>query len=77
MNGRAFFDLVVQTRIAQKKYFKSRATADLIEARSLEAKVDAEIDRVQKILDRKQAADALRVGNTMKAAEAIVKHMKV
>lgn len=77
MNARTFFDLVVETREAQKAFFKSRSSADLIKARQLEAKVDAEIDRVQKILAGREAADALRIGNTMRAAEAIAKHMKV
>jgi hypothetical protein len=77
MKAREFYDLVVSMRKAQRVYFKTRKTNDLIESKRLEGLVDAEIDRVTKILDNKAAAEALRQGNTMKAAAAIVKHFGV
>ena len=77
MNPREFFDLVVSLRQAQRDYFKTRKTDVLIERKRLEGLVDAEIDRVQKILDAKAAQDALRQGNTMKAAAAIAKHFNI
>ena len=77
MKAREFFDLVVSLRQAQRDYFKTRKTDALIESKRLEGLVDAEIDRVQKILDAKVAQDALRQGNTMKAAAAIAKHFNI
>lgn len=77
MKAREFYDLVVNMRKAQRVYFKTRKTNDLIESKRLEGLVDAEIDRVTKILDNKAAAEALRQGNTMKAAAAIAKHFGV
>lgn len=77
MKPREFFDLVVSLRQAQREYFKTRKTDALIERKRLEGLVDAEIDRVQKILDAKAAQDALRQGNTMKAAAAIAKHFNI
>ena len=77
MKPREFFDLVVSLRQAQREYFKTHKTDALIESKRLEGLVDAEIDRVQKILDAKAAQDALRQGNTMKAAAAIAKHFNI
>lgn len=76
MKPREFYDAVVAMRKAQQKYFQTRKTFDLIEAKKLEAVIDEEIDRVSKILDARAAADALHNGNTMRAAESIVKHFK-
>lgn len=77
MKPREFYDLVVSMRQAQREYFKSRKTNDLIESKRLEGLVDTEIDRVQKILDAAAAADAIKQGNTMKAAAAIAKHFNI
>ena len=77
MSPRAFFDLVVEMRKAQRVYFKTRKTSDLIESKRLEGLVDTEIDRVTKILDAKTAAEALRQSNAMKAATAIAKHFNI
>lgn len=77
MSPRAFFDLVVEMRKAQRVYFKTRKTNDLIESKRLEGLVDAEIDRAFKKLDERAAEEALRQGNTMKAAAAIAKHFGV
>lgn len=77
MKAREFFDIVVEMRKAQQRYFKTRKTNDLIESRRIEKVVDEEIDRVTKILDARAAAEALRTANTMKAAAAIAKHMGI
>ena len=77
MSPRAFFDLVVEMRKAQRVYFKTRKTNDLIESKRLEGLVDAEIDRAFKKLDERAAEEALRQGNTMKAAAAIAKHFNI
>lgn len=47
MTAKEFFDKVVEMRMAQKTYFKSRAQHDLRVARKLEGDIDREIDRVR------------------------------
>lgn len=42
----AFIRLVAEMRFAQKAYFKTRGQRELIEAKTLESKVDAEIRRI-------------------------------
>lgn len=54
MNAKQFFDLVAQMRKAQKDYFKTRSAAYLEMSKSLERQVDAEIARVDKVLNDKQ-----------------------
>ena len=61
MNGRQFYDLVVEMRQAQKDYFAARKSGHpkeefsylLGKSKSLEQRVDAEISRVNAILDKK------------------------
>ena len=50
MNAREFFDKVVEMRMAQKSYFKTRDQHDLRVARKIEGDIDREIDRVRGIL---------------------------
>lgn len=50
MGPREFFDKVVELRIAQKTYFKTRDPHDLRIARKIEGDIDREIDRVRGIL---------------------------
>lgn len=50
MNHREFFDLVCRMRAAQKDYFKTRRKSALSTSKQLEAQIDAEIDRVQRLL---------------------------
>lgn len=52
MNAREFYDLVVRMREAQKLSAMSLDIDDLRGAWMLEDEVDAEIDRVTKILQR-------------------------
>lgn len=47
MNPREFYDKVVEMRMAQKTYFKTRDAHDLRVARKLEGDIDREIDRVR------------------------------
>ena len=54
MNPREFYDKVVQMRLAQKEYFKTRISSSLIESKRLEKAVDDEIARVQKIINDRQ-----------------------
>ena len=58
MSPRSFFDLVVEMRKAQRVYFKTRETNDLIESKRLEELGDAEIDRAFKKLDERAAEEA-------------------
>lgn len=50
MNARQFFDLTAQMRAAQKEYFKTRSHDVLIQSKTLEKRIDDEIERVNKII---------------------------
>lgn len=54
MNAKEFFDLVCEMRKNQKAYFKTRDAVALSESKRLERQVDAEIERVNNILNDKQ-----------------------
>ena len=62
MNARQFFDLVVKMRKAQNDYFASRKRKDPWEesnilkdiSRDIERQVDAEIERVSKLITEPQ-----------------------
>ncbi len=60
MNSRQFFDKVVLMRKAQKKYFATPRSQYLTkqqaleESKKLEMEIDAEIERVQKVLVEQQ-----------------------
>ena len=53
MNARQFFDKVVEMRRWQKEYFKTRSKSSLEQSKTLEKRVDAEIERVNKILEER------------------------
>lgn len=59
MNSRTFFNYVAQMRQQQKRYFKTRSQSALVESRRLESIVDAEIERVNKILNPPQEENSL------------------
>lgn len=52
MNAKEFFDKVRSMREAQRRYFKYRTSDELSRARILEKEVDAEILRVDKLMNR-------------------------
>jgi len=54
MDSQRFFHLVAKMRDCQKKYFRTRSASALRECRSYENQIDAEIERVNKILSDKQ-----------------------
>lgn len=54
MDARQFFTLVSRMRQAQKQYFKTRNNNDLRTSKQLEKEIDAEIKRVNEILQRKK-----------------------
>lgn len=47
--ARAFFDLVIEMRKAQKEYFKTRSSESLTRSKDLERQVDKEIQRANEI----------------------------
>ncbi|KAA6331776.1 hypothetical protein EZS27_019657 [termite gut metagenome] len=51
MDAKEFFDKVVQMRLAQKDYFKTRAKCYLVKSKRYEKEIDSEIKRVQTILN--------------------------
>lgn len=53
MDARQFFELVVQMRVAQRKYARDNDNTSLRYARDLERKVDTEIKRVEMITKEK------------------------
>lgn len=57
MNSREFFYLVAQMRAAQREYFKNRQQNVFRAARKLEDNVDAEIERVRRILNEQVTND--------------------
>lgn len=54
MDARQFFNLVSRLREAQKRYFKTRSSIDLQSSKQLEKEIDAEIERVNTIIQQKQ-----------------------
>jgi hypothetical protein len=55
MNAEQFFRLTERMRAKQKEYFRTRSSVAMQESKQLEAQVDAEIERVNKVLQEKQA----------------------
>lgn len=53
MNARQFFDRVVQLRKFQKEYFATRSKDALRQSIALEKEIDAEIERVQALVNSK------------------------
>ena len=53
MDAKAFFYLVSQMRTMQKEYFKTRSKSSLEQSKDLEKRVDAEIQRVNKIIEER------------------------
>ncbi len=55
MNAEQFFRLTERMRAKQKEYFSTRSQAALRESKQLERQVDEEIQRVNKVLQERQA----------------------
>lgn len=49
MNAKQFFDLTASMREAQKEYFKTRSRDALYRSKTLEKRIDEEIERVNNI----------------------------
>lgn len=54
MTAEEFFRKVEKMRNAQINYFKTRSSSYLTESKRLEKEVDAEIERVNRIINNKQ-----------------------
>lgn len=54
MDAKTFFDKVSQLRKAQKEYFRTRSGRALTDSKRLEKEIDAEIERVNKVMADKQ-----------------------
>lgn len=54
MDAKTFFDKVSQLRKVQKEYFRTRSGRALTESKRLEKEIDAEIERVNKVMADKQ-----------------------
>ena len=53
MNLKEFFDNVSRMREAQKEYFRTRSGRALSDSKRLEKEIDAEIERVNKVMEEK------------------------
>lgn len=53
MTPKEFFDKVSRMRKAQKDYFRTRSGRALNDSKRLEQEIDAEIDRVRKVMEEK------------------------
>lgn len=54
MDARQFFERVKIMRHFQKEYFKTRSRTALQQSKALEREIDAEIERVNRLLDHKK-----------------------
>lgn len=54
MNAKQFFDRVTIMRKYQKEYFRTRSQAALKLSKALELEIDAEITRVNAIMEKEQ-----------------------
>jgi hypothetical protein len=60
MNAREFFDLVTVMRSKQRSYFNTRDKNELADCKRLEAQVDDEIYRVNRILELQAKAQEVK-----------------
>ena len=54
MSPKEFFDKVSRMRKAQKEYLRTRSGRALTDSKRLEKEIDAEIERVNKVVEEKQ-----------------------
>lgn len=53
MNPKEFFDKVCRMRKAQKEYFRTKSGRAFVISKMLEKEIDAEIERVEKVMEEK------------------------
>ena len=63
MNPKQFFDRVSLMRMKQKEYFKTRSKVALQASKNLEREIDAEIDRVNRIIGINPSGNEYVQGN--------------
>ena len=54
MTPKEFFDKVYRMRKAQKEFFRTKSGRALVISKMLEQEIDAEIERVNKVMSDKQ-----------------------
>lgn len=54
MSPKEFFDKVSRMRAAQKEYFRTKSGRALNESKQLEREIDAEIERVNRVMAERQ-----------------------
>lgn len=54
MDAKSFFDKVSRMRKAQKEYFRTKSGRALNESKQLERDIDAEIERVNRVMAERQ-----------------------
>lgn len=54
MDAKSFFRKVEQMRKAQKEYFRTKSGRALNESKQLEREIDAEIERVNRVMAERQ-----------------------
>ena len=59
MNSREFFDKVALMRQLQQEYFRTRSRSVLTNCKNIEREVDAEIKRVNAIMEHRQMEQEL------------------
>lgn len=59
MGGREFFNKVALMRQLQQEYFKTRSKSILVDCKTVEREVDAEIKRVNAIMEHRQMEQEL------------------
>ena len=59
MDSREFFDKVALMRQLQQEYFRTRSRSVLTNCKNIERKIDAEIKRVNAIMERRKKEQEL------------------
>lgn len=54
MDAKSFFDKVARMRKTQKEYFRTKSGRALNESKQLEQEIDAEIERVNRVMAERQ-----------------------
>ena len=61
MNAKEFFFLVAKMRKAQRDYFSTRSQRALLDSKMYEREVDAEIKRVEQVLQQQADNQQLKI----------------
>ena len=61
MNARQFYEEVKKMRYLQKKYFLTRDHRALEASKKFEKRIDAEIERVEQLLDKKAESEQMTI----------------